>query len=119
MLQEKQDEEDQRVANEKIIEMQKIEQNLKNIKELESNLVEIQNKESSKKEVSTKLLTEANERLKEGIKNKDFTEIQLAQAMIEGAKSVKIEEDDHRAKASAIEKKFFAKKFFAKKSKTD
>jgi len=54
-------------------------------------------------------------------KNKNFTEIQLAQAMIEGAKNVK-GEDEHRAKAIAIEKKLQKRKssvitnFFEKKN---
>ena len=36
--------------------------------------------ENTKIEATSKLLTKANERLKKGIKNKDFTKIQLAQA---------------------------------------
>ena len=53
----------------------------------------MQDAENTKTKATTKLLTEANERLKDGIKNQDFTEIQLAQEMIEDTKFVKAQED--------------------------
>ena len=39
--------------------------------------------------------TKANERLNEGIKNQYFTEVQHAQSMIKGVKSIKAQEDEH------------------------
>ena len=114
-----------KVLKEKEIEMKKIEQSLKSIKQLGSNLAKVQDAEKTKTKAIAKLLTEANERLKEGIKNQDFTEIQLPQEMIKGAKSIKVQKDEQQTKALKIEKKLLKRKssvitnVFQKKSKID
>ena len=53
---------------------------------------------------TTKLLTEANERFKEGFKNQLCRN--TAQAMIEGTKSMKAQKDEQRAKVLKIEKNY-------------
>lgn len=72
------DEENKRKLEEENNEKKSVEKNLKSIKELETKLAEARKIEDAKVKVTDKLLKEANDRLKKGIQNKHFQEIQLA-----------------------------------------
>lgn len=63
----------------------------------------IRQEETEKLESASSLLNEANERLKQAIKKKDFKEAALAHAMLEGVARVQEEASEQRQTVEAVE----------------
>ena len=61
--------------------------------------------EDRKLKLLDRLLTDADKRLREGIKTKDMVEIALAQAMLATVRQIHSEAQDKRAIANATEKR--------------
>lgn len=98
----------------------KIEKKRKNILEEERQLKRMREEEEVKFDSASALLSEASERLQQAIKQKDFKQVALAQAMMQGVVKVQEEASQQRRsvchKQTSIEKKkstlldFFRKK---------
>ncbi|CAI6374105.1 unnamed protein product [Macrosiphum euphorbiae] len=86
------------LLNEQLVKSQK------DIKILEDKYKEAKKNEVSQKNVAEKMIEEANLRLKNAVKKKEFNEIQIAQAMLEGAQTLH-KEYKLKEEASAVIKK--------------
>lgn len=79
--------------------------------------------EDEKRRTADKLFTEANNRLKKAIEKHDMTEVELAQAMLEGVSTVRKQQESHKRAADNVQEVVEKKKerlitnFFAKKPK--
>lgn len=77
------------------------------------------------RKTADKLFSEATERLKKGIQNKNLEEISLANAMLEGVANVRKEEKEERKERNKIQKALekrkstFIDNYFVKKPKKD
>lgn len=113
--------ENQKKAKQK--ELQGKEKEARNLKKLENSLREIQHKETTKKKAAKELLDEAELKLSKALRNNNLVEANIAQGLIQAAKSMLDEEAKLEEQAKSIESNVNKRKsdllaYFSKKVKT-
>lgn len=101
-------EEERRVAEEE--NRKKLDLKRKSIIKDEEALVKMRKEQDNTLDNASKLLTEANERLKKALRNKNLKEAALAQAMIEGVTKVQEEAEKQRQTVKSVENSVERKK---------
>lgn len=104
---------------------EQLDKSQKDIKILEDEYKEAKKNEISQKNVAEKMIEEASLRLKNAVKKKEFNEIQIAQAMLEGAHTLHKEYKLKEEASALIQKKIEKRKsnlissFIEKKRRKD
>lgn len=126
--QRKKNEEEQQAKDDEMARMIEEEENRKqldktreNIESEEIKLKDLQKNQESKRKIEAKLFEEASKRLKTGLQKKDFAEVEMAKALLEGVKEARKEMDSEKKKVDTATKEVDRKKnslisrFFKKK----
>ncbi|CAI6357860.1 unnamed protein product [Macrosiphum euphorbiae] len=84
---------------------EQIQKDKESILSIEKELSKKRKLEDSKSNLAKKLLLEANQRLKKGVEAKNFSEIELGQAMLAGVSKIEKERDQEKKEAEELQKK--------------